>query len=81
MKSVFAGREAEGGLERVGEVRGAAEAGLGRDFRNRQRLCLEHDAGLDKPLAERFASDCGGEFRRKEAVERPARHGEGVCEL
>lgn len=65
----------------MGEVRGAAEAGLGRDFRNGQRLCLKHDAGLDEPLAERFAPDRGGEFGRKEAVKRPARHGEGVCEL
>ena len=54
MKSVFAGREAEGGLESVGEVRGAAEAGLGGDFRNGQRLYLKHDAGLDEPLAERW---------------------------
>ena len=38
-------------------------------------------AGLDEPLAERFAPDRGGEFGRKEAVKRPARHGEGVCEL
>ena len=44
-------------------------------------MCLEHDAGLDEPLAERFASNGGGEFRRKQAVESAAGHGEGFCEL